>query len=446
MVKSDKTYSWEVKNIAAVESEYAMPSWYEVTTSVFIATEKFTLEDYEGSNASWKDFGKFVYDLKKGRDQLPDNIKQKVHELTDGLPDVKDKIAVLYKYMQDNTRYISIQLGIGGWQPFDAKYVGTKKYGDCKALSNFMYSLLKEAGIYSVYTVITASDEDDYLLTDLPCSQFNHVILFVPDGKDTTWLECTSQTKAAGYIGGQTSNRYAIAVDENGGTLVRTPKYGAKENLEIRRIQATVNPDGHLDAVIKTKYEAEQQDRVHAFINGLSKDKLMEFLKEDIELPTYDIKNFDYKEQKGPLPVVDETLELVASNYATVSGKRIFVVPNIITRTHRRLKDDEDRKYELVLGFAFTDIDTVEINLPEGYTSESMPQDVRIESKFGKYSASVKLSENKMTYYRSYEHFSGRFPAKDYDDLVKFYDSIYKADRNKVVLVKNETSSEKKAF
>lgn len=442
--KANKVYTWEVKDISGFEPEYAAPAWHEITTSVFLATEKFTLEDYEGSNANWKDFGKFVYDLKKDRDALPDDVKQKVHELTDGLADEKAKIRKLYEYMQQNTRYISIQLGIGGWQPFDAKYVATKKYGDCKALSNFMYSLLKEAGIRSVYTVITAGNDNDYLLTDLPSSQFNHVILFVPNGKDTTWLECTSQTTAAGYMGGGTGNRYAVAIDENGGSLVRTPKYGSNENLQVRHITATIDQQGYLETVIKTKYRAEQQDRLHAVTNGLSKDKLMEFLKEDIELPTYDVRSFDYKEEKEALPVIDETLDLVADNYATVSGKRFFVVPNIMTRTHRKLKAEENRKYDLVLDFEFKDVDSVTITIPEGYAPESVPPDINLNTKFGKYSASVKLSGTKIIYNRSYEHFSGRFPAKDYPELVKFYDTIYKADRSKVVLVKNE--SPQKAF
>ena len=441
--KNIKIYNWEVKDLAATEEEYAAPSWHLITTSVFMATEKFMLEDYEGSNASWKDFGRFVYDLKKDRDALTDEVKQKVHQLTDGITGHKEKVRKLYEYLQQNTRYISIQLGVGGWQPFDAKYVGTKKYGDCKALSNFMYSLLKEAGIRSVYTVINANDDDDYLITDLPCSQFNHVILFVPNGKDTTWLECTSQTNAPGYLGG-IGNRYAVAVDENGGTLVRTPKYGVNENLEVRHITATIDESGNLEALIKTKYMAEQQDRLHAMINGLSKDKLMEFLKEDIELATYDVKSYDYKEERNSLPVVAETLDLVASNYSTVSGKRFFIIPNIITRTHRKLKADDDRKNDLLLSFEFKDIDTTEIKIPAGYTVETIPQDVKVESKFGKYTTSVKFSNDKITYYRSYEHYSGRFPAKDYSNLVKFYETIYKADRNRVVLVKNETPT--KAF
>ena len=74
--------------------------------------------------------------------------------------------------------------------------------------------------------------------------------------------------------------------------------------------------------------------------------------------------------------------------------------------------------------------------IPAGYTPEAIPQDIKLESKFGKYSASVKLVGNKITYIRSYQHFSGRFPPSDYTELVKFYETIHKADRNRVVLVK----------
>lgn len=438
--KSNNIYSWNIKSIPALEEEYASPAWHEMTTSVFLASEKFALEDYQGSNASWKDFGRFVYDLKKERDALPDDVKQRVHQLVDGISDVNEKVRKLYEYMQHNTRYVNVSLGIGGWQPYDAKYVADKKYGDCKALSNFMYSLLKEAGIRSVYTVIFAGDEDDYLLTDLPCSQFNHVILFVPNGKDTTWLECTSEIKPAGYLGGQTCNRYAVAVDENGGTLVRTPTYGLNENVEIRNISGTIDAEGNLDATVKTNYKAIQQDRLSGVINGLSKDKLMEFLKEDIELPTYDIKSFDYKEEKKPIPQIKESLDIVANNYASVTGKRFFVAPNILTRTHRKLKEEENRKFDLVLGFEFKDVDTVQIKIPAGYVPESVPSDMKLESKFGKYVSSVKVQDDKIIYYRWYEHYGGRFPPKDYPELVKFYDTIYKADRSKVVLVKKESN------
>ena len=82
--------------------------------------------------------------MQKGRDILPEETKLKVQELTKGMTDPVAIIGVLYNYLQQNTNYVGIQLGIGGWQTYDETYVTTKKYGDCKALSNFMISLLKK--------------------------------------------------------------------------------------------------------------------------------------------------------------------------------------------------------------------------------------------------------------------------------------------------------------
>lgn len=435
--KGNNISTWDVKNMAAIIREPYAPLWHELSTVVIFGPTDFQVDDYKGNMATWQDFGKFVYSLKKDRDQLPDQIKKTVHDLTDGL-DTKEKIVRLYQYLQKNTRYISIQLGIGGWQPFDATYVATKAYGDCKALTNYMYSLLKEAGIPSVYTLIRAGSNSGYITDDFPSQQFNHVILCVPQPKDSIWLECTSQTLPAGYLSDFTCNRFALLVDENGGKLVRTPRYGIKENLENRNVKAVLQDNGTLTVNVTTNYGGLQQDELHQLINNVSKDKVKEYLHEQLDFATYDVSKFDYKENRTTLPSIDESLDITVSNYATITGKRLFIVPNVMTRTHTKMSADSTRKYDVIFSIEYQDVDTVEIELPKGYEAESIPKDVSVKSRFGKYSCSVKLTGNKLYYYRNIERFSGRFPADSYGDLRQFWEAIYKADRNRVVLVKNE--------
>lgn len=433
--KNNKVSTWEIKNLASIEEEYAAPHWLEITPAVCMGPVQFQMENYVGNMSTWQDFGKFVYALKNGRDQLPDNIKQTVHSLTDGITDTKKKIEILYDFFQKNTRYISIQLGIGGWQPFDAKNVAANRYGDCKALSNYMYSLLKEAGVRSFYTLVKA-DARNFFIKDFPFSQFNHVILCVPVQKDTVWLECTSQTSPAGYLGHMTAQRPALLIDENGGTIVQTPKYGLKENLQLRNTLASIDEEGNLTANIITDYKALQQDRLHGIINNYSKDNVMEYLKSEIDLPNYDVVKFDYKEQRSALPVITETLNITDKNYAQVSGSRLFINPNIISKTHHKIIANSERKFEVVLSLEYRDVDTVQIIIPVGYQAESVPEPQNIKTRFGTYTSSVKLSGEKIIYYRSMEEYEGRFPSGAYNDLVKFYDQVYKADRNKVVFVK----------
>jgi hypothetical protein len=434
--KDEKEYLWHVENLKAIEKEYASPAWHELAPYIVMAPSEFMIEDYKGSMTDWKEVGKFHYTLNQGRDVLPDGIKTKVHQLTEGLATKQQKVQALYDFLQHNTRYISIQLGIGGWRPFEASYVANNAYGDCKALSNYMVALLKEAGITAYYCLIRAGDDEQDITADFPSEQFNHVIACVPDAKDTIWLECTSQTTPAGYMGSFTGNRHALIITEEGGKLVTTPKYTAKENLQVRNINAEIDAEGHLKAVVQTNYKAVQQDNLHGLINGLSKEKVMEFLKEEIDLPNYDVQKFDYKERREKIPAIIETLELTGDNYAAVTGKRLFISPNVLTKSHRKLKTDETRKYDVNLEYEYRDIDTVEIKLPAGYEPESIPQDVSVSTKFGSYSASVKVVNDKILYYRSIEQYSGRFSAKDYNELVKYYDQVYKADRNRVVLVR----------
>lgn len=351
---------------------------------------------------------------------------------------MRKKIRILYEYLQKNTRYISVQLGIGGWQPFDATYVAQKGYGDCKALSNYMYSILKEAGIRSDYTLIKSGTNENYLTDDFPSRQFNHAILFVPLEKDTVWLECTSQDLPAGYLSAFTADRYALAVDENGGKLVHTPKYGLNDNIQIRKLKAILDNDASLTIQVNTTYKGLEQDDVHDIINNLSKDKVKEYLQKILDFPTYELDKFDYKENKSTLPEIEEQLNLYVSNYATITGKRLFITPDVMNRSYTKLKGDEERKYDIVLHDEFKHIDSVEIDIPKGYEIESAPQPVNIETKFGKYVSHAKLIDNKIIYYRMHEQHSGKFPPKDFGDLVNYCETIYKADRSKIVLLKKE--------
>jgi hypothetical protein len=431
-----KYYTWSATNLPAVIKEVYAPRWDEITPKVITGPSDFQVGNYVGNMVNWQDFGKFVYALKEGRDQLPENVKQAVHQIADGINDKEKKIQALYEYMQKNTRYISIQLGIGSWQPFDASYVATKGYGDCKALTNYMYSILKEAGIPSNYTLIHAGEFENYFDQDFPSSQFNHVILSVPFSTDTIWLECTSQTTPAGYMGSFTGDRFALMIDQNGGNLVRTPKYSLTDNLQVRKTIAKLDEESTLSIKCITEYSAEQQDDLHEMINHLTKDKIKEYLQQQLDFATYEVASFNYKEEKSKIPVIEESLEISVSNYASATGKRLFIMPNVMTRTGRKLKAEEERKYDIVLQSEYTDIDSVEIEIPNGFVMESLPSPVSVETKFGRYSNSVKMDGNKIYYYRKIENFSGRYPAKDYTSLVSFYDAIYKADRNRVVLVK----------
>ena len=434
--KNKKTLTWSIQNLQAFLKEPYAPIYKEITPNVIFAPTEFQMDEYKGNMNSWEEFGKFIYALKQGKDQLPENIKKIIHQISDNISDPKEKIAKLYEYMQDNTRYISIQLGIGGLKPFTANDVATKRYGDCKALSNYMYSVLKEAGLDSYYTLVKSGDDNQYFNSDFPSNQFNHVILCVPVQKDTMWLECTSQTMQAGYLGEFTSDRPVLLIDETGGKLVRTPTYKIKDNLQVRKVSAVLDEKGNLSLNSNSRYSGLQQDSYHDLMHAVAKDKIKEILNEELNFSMYEINAFDYKDLKTAMPSISESLNISVNNYATVTGKRIFISPNILTKTSRKLSVDSTRKFDIQFKMEYKDVDSVEIKIPDGYVVENLPAKVSINNNFGSFDCSTKLVNDKIVYYRTFEQKSGRFKAEKYQDLVDFFQSVYKADRTKVVLLK----------
>ena len=429
-------YQWEVKNFLSLEYEPLQADIINYTPGVYIAPSDFEIGGYKGNMDSWNNLGKFINELNKGRDVLPDNIKKEVHRLTDNISSVDEKIKILYNYMQQNTHYILVTLGMGGWQPFDANYVAQNKYGDCKALSNYMVSLLKEANIKAKYVLVTAGAGMRGLWPDFPAPYFNHAIMCVPNGKDTTWLECTNQTMSTGFMGDFTDDRDALLIDDDGGHVVHTPIYKAKDNLESRKVNASIDEEGNLVADIFTKHSGIQQELQHSLMYNANKEEREKYLNRTLNLPTYKIEGFDYKEQKGKIPVIDEYIKISSPNYASVSGKRMFVQPNLFNKASKHTADKE-RKFDVQIKFSYIDVDSIDIRIPADFKVESMPKGEYIKNQFGEYKITYQFDGSTIHLVRLHEQDANNFPASEYNNLVSFYDAMYKADRAKIVFVKN---------
>ena len=439
--KGKVTMKWQTASLPAITLPFATSSWADLATVVYFAPSDFEIGGYTGNLNTWNGFGQFQQSLNKGRDVLPEHVTLQVQKLMTGITDEKEKIKILYQYLQQNTRYISIQLGVGGWQPFDAAYVTKNGYGDCKALTNYMQSLLKSAGITSYYTIVNAGASgfaQNRFVEDLPSNQFNHVILCVPGIKDTTWLECTSQSTPAGYMGNFTGNRKAIMIKDDGAAVVSTPRYGINENKQTRKVLARVDKDGQLKMQVNTVYECLQQDRISSMIQALPDQKIKEYLEKSLPLSTYDINNFKYTQIKSALPSVTEDLDVTVHNFATISGKRIFLVPNLMNRAGAQYTIDTLRKTELVFDYAYHDSDEIEFTIPEGYVLETSIKDVSLKTAIGTYTLTSRLVNNKIIYHREREQYSGRFPASMQKEIIDFYQDIFQSDRKRIVLVKKD--------
>ena len=445
VVKTQKKrtiYTWSLSGLLPWESESYGPVWAEQAPTVMTAPARFEIEGRPGDMSSWTAFGHWYYTLNAERDHLIPAEQHKVQALTADAKTDREKAERLYGYMQESTRYVSIQLGIGGWQTLPAGDVCENRYGDCKALTNFMYAMLKAVGIKSYPALVKAGTRVPRIRADFPSNQFNHVILAIPTAADTTWLECTSQTLPFGHLGTFTEDRNVLLITPEGGKLVRTPKTRPADNRQIRSATVKLHPTGDATASINTRYTGNQQDRVHSALLQTSAKDRETWLRETLDVPSFKLTATDFSsvDARGPKTTLPISLEL--PRYATRSGTRLFFQPNLLERwSHIPDALDMPRVHPVrAAPFPYIDVDTVYYHIPKGYQIEAAPEKVNLKTDFGWYFAEIKPDDpTTLRYVRYLKMEKTWLPAGAYEAYRNFIKTIVQTDQSRIVLVRRKT-------
>jgi len=442
--QTDKTsnnqkLTYSIKGAKAIESEAYSPYFEQFGPSVIFSANKFSLGGVTGKADNWGEFGEWWNNqLLNGRTELPESTKLEVKNLVKNAASKEEKARLVYNYMQEKTRYISVQVGIGGWKPMHASEVDKLGYGDCKALTNYTQSLLKAASVDSYYTKIHADERID-MDKDIASQQSNHVILMVPTKKDTIWLECTSQKSPFGHLGKFTDDRDALVITPEGGKIIHTKKYTSNESKQVITAAFTLDGTGNISANANIKSSGIQYDN-HYFIADYDEKEKDEYYKEffadinNLKIEKISCKNDDLNIE------FNEEIKFSATNYAVNSGERMLVRLNAFNVNHNIPKRYRNRKQALEIQYGFLDIDEVIIDLPKNYQIESMANDKEVETKFGVYKVKIeKINEHQLKYNRELLIKQGLYTIEDYEKYRKFRKKINQLDNSKIVLIKTQT-------
>jgi hypothetical protein len=425
---------WKLDTLSAIREEPYSPEIYTFTPQVLIAPTQFSYDGFPGKMTTWNEFGTWIWKLNEGRDQLPLQRQTEIRNLVGEFSDTTSVVKQLYEYMQKRTRYVGIQLGIGGFQPFPAETVDRLGYGDCKALSNYMRAILNCAGIPSVYTIAGVASNPGILYTEFPSiNQNNHAVVCVPINKDTLWLECTSQTQPFGFFSEPSANRTVLLITENGGILTKTPKLNAKQNQQLRSAEINIAPDGSMKGSVTTYYSGYQYDFVASVITESYKEQEKKLL-DDMALPGLKISGINYSEEKDILPFASETFLINSELFATKTGVRLFIPLNVFNKRKSSPQKTENRQLPVVQDYSYYDKDSLTFLLPDGYQTETLPKGKTIKTEFGEYISNINQTDNRITYTREITINKGEWPKEKYAGFVEFFSKIVEFDKAKLVM------------
>lgn len=434
---NENSITYRAENVKAIKWEENCPGFLDVVPIVYFKVEKFNLEGVNGVAENWKDFGKWFYEsLLVNTDELPLETIEKVKNLIGAEKDTRKIAKIIYKYVQDKTRYVSVQVGIGGFKPMLAKDVDRLGYGDCKALVNYTRALLNAVNVPSYYTIVQAGSNKRGLQEDFASVQGNHIILAVPYEQELIWLECTNQLLPFGFQGDFTDDRNVVMIKPDGGEMVRTSLFANKDNSQFTKGNYVISSTGELSGSLSIVSKGIQYDNSYAYERLSTDDKDKHYKSYFGAMNNLKINALAFNNDAENIAFT-QNIKLSANAYADANNNKLIFVLNAFNNFSKTPKRYRSRENAFEISRGYYDHDEIDILVPDNYRVEAVPENNSIKNKFGEYSFEIiSQGKNSFTYKRILFIKEGFYESTDYDEYRLFKEQIVRNDNAKIILNK----------
>lgn len=429
------SYFWKASNLKAVEVEPLSPPLHDYSPYVIIAPNNFVYDGVPGSISTWNDLGKWSYSLTVGRDLVPEALKAKVLDLTKEAKTDVEKVQILYQYLGETTRYVSIQLGIGGYQPMSVNEVYRTGFGDCKALTNYLKAMLSIVGIQSNYCTIRLDENEKKLWTDFPnFHQMNHVVLMVPLKNEQLWLECTNPKVPFGYVHFGIAGHDVLVCSAEGGKIQQLPDYADSLNLEQHVAHVKLMDDGSANVEMQKSCRVKIYDHFFGFTTLQPSDQI-EKLRKEIHLPNVEFGTLKVTENKTALPTLMLDYSWTTPLYGTKTGNRLFLPVNLFRNGYDNLRKS-NRFHDVYLKTGYRDADSILLEIPEAYEVEALPPSQSEYTEFGRFTSKVTNTGKYLQIIQIVDVSTGKYKASEFPQFMAFLNKISAAYKGKIILRK----------
>lgn len=419
---------FSIGHVSHMDKQAWGPSFSDRAPQVILSPLSFDWNNTHCDMSDWHSFGSWINELNSGRQKLTPEVVSRLHQATDTCTTLRSKVKAARKLLGNMTRYVSIQLGIGGYQTATAEDVCKNGIGDCKALSNCFCAMLHEIGLPAVYTLIALNDR--HLIKDMPnFTQLNHVIVQVPLPGDTLWVECTNDIYPTDYRHNGMCGHDVVLIHPTGGELQTIPEYADSLNLHQVFADIELSADGSAHISYRESNLNSQFETLCNLTRIPTKDQQKVLLNRiACSNPTIN----DMKIQSDGA-CIDYKLDLHSGAFCKWSNNRIFL-PLTLNPFYPLQNTKEEAHIIDLMGEGKLRESTIRYRIPEGYTVDSKLDPLRIDSPFGSFTRHMLIEDGYLVIRDTYLMRSGIYPEDQFAEWIAFRKALVDSSKKKVIL------------
>ncbi len=450
----DRRYRWEMNNESAIDLEQVplRPAGESLSARMTVHYAGPGLA--EPREGTWQGVGQWYDALARERAQPTPEITAKAQELIAGKTDFYDKAEAISDFVQQKIRYFVIEVGIGGNQPHFAGDIFKGRYGDCKDKATLLSAMLASVGLHG--DLVMVDSHRGFINPDDPSVLGNHVVaaIEVPAGYNSPKLHSVITTSSGkrylifdptwektpfGQVENDLQGSYGVLVEGSQSQLIRIPVMSPELNRVRRSATFSLNADGSLkgtmtdlrfgDIADRRRREYMRDDGKHQeeFLRKVAGQDMMAVSLSNIKVANLDAISED----------LSTRFDVQASHYATATGPLLMLRPRVLG-SYELGVDRKPRKVNIDLYETMLGNDEFDIELPEGYVVDELPDPVKEDFGFATYQSSTVVHGRTLHYSRTYTLREVTLPPAKYADVQRLSAVIGADEASQVVLKKQQ--------
>jgi cellulose synthase operon protein C len=391
----ERAYSFAVRDVAAIESEPAMPGLAEVAPYLHVSTY-----------ASWQDVGAWYWRLVEDQLTPDDDLRRAAHDAVARGASEVERVRAIHELVVTGTRYVGLEFGIHGFKPYKVTQVLARRFGDCKDKASLMVALLHEVGVDSELVLVRTRRGGLVEREPASLAIFDHAIVYVPDLD--LYLDGTAEFSGMTELPAQDQGVMVLRVGARGAHLAQTPVLPSSANRVDRTWQVDLAATG--DATVREdltiRGQAAAEWREHYQTAGERAERygrVWTARYPGARLTSLDMPHIDDRAAPVAVRAVAEVPRFGLAPEGVGAGAGVTLPLTVreadFSRTYARLST---RHEDLVIAYPWQHAEEIVYHLPAGWAVRGQPAPRALEGPFGRVSVEITTEPSGLVRVRSF--------------------------------------------